>query len=559
MGKSLIERYSSKGLKRALAAGAAFGLLGSGSLAQVTDPQAPLALDNSWSGFAASISPRVSYSDNLRLAPDGFRDDEYIVSALLSGGAVISTQRISGLVLGDLDFSQLIDDGDFVVNQNLGAAATATIADNLFYIDVAGRTARDLVGDNARFSGNLNAARDQRANVHSLTASPYIYRRFADLSSVEARYRFSQTFIDDSGSAFRGGLNDSQSHEALVSYESGGLFDTVRFRVGAYGNMTEEMGADGPSPVFEYDQGSVFSEAQFALSRSVFLSGAVGYDEIDTKAGAALFFVDEDLSGVFWRAGVTLRPGRRSNMRIEYGERYGDDFIDADLRYQISDRVSLSARAVREFQTRVQGVNARFRGAQTDTLDYIDRLREGASLEPRGVIEAANQYADTVNGRGAQTSGVRVTDRASAVLAANLGRTTATLSANYNDSDFGFREIETIAGRLNIRRDLSRKATVQLGVDYRHTDSSFTAAQCEVAPILFGFSFFGDDDVATFCAEASNGEAPTHTVVARAGLAYQLYKNVSAFGEYAHSQRFSDLPSLEYGENIVTLGVILDF
>ncbi|GEM_PF-1218756 len=563
MGHKQIGRYSARSLKRALMAGVGAGLIGSAATAQVTSPEPPLKMQTDYFGYAASVSTRATYTDNVNLQNNGLRESEYILSTALTGGAIVSTPRVTALVLGDLDLGYMFDREDFVVSQNIGVTSTFTAVDNWFYVDVSGQTARQLVGDNARYSGNITSARGQQANVHSYAASPYIYRRMADQSAVELRYRFSQVFVDDDDSIynlFNGNfLNDSQSQEVFASYESGAKLDRFRFRIGAYGNKTEETGS-GVLPEFEYKQGSVFGEAQLALSDRFGLSGAAGYDEVETDQAASLFFNDDELSGAFWRAGFTARPNRRSRVRFEYGERYGDDFIDADVFYELSKRLVFTAGASRSFQTRAQGINSQFRGVQTQTLDFADRLREGAELSPRSVIEAANRFSNVLSGRATQTIGVAVTDQAYAALSALYDRTEITLRGNYSDSDFGFRQVENYGLRLDLRHKLSRRLTGYAGVDYRHIDTAVSTAACEANPVFFGLDITDPMfDAVADCAFVSAQNGVTNTVIGRVGGSYQLYKNVSVFAEYSHAERFSPVDTLEYAENTGIVGITLDF
>ena len=327
----------------------AAGAIITGAFAQIGAPQPPLKFKTDYLGYAASVSPRATYTDNLNLQPDGLEDDATILSTIFSGSAIFSNRRFTGLISGDLDLSYVTEGSDFRLNQDIGGASTFTAVENWLYADFAGQTSRQLVGDNARFAANRNSARNQQANVHSFSVSPYIYHQLPNQSAVELRYRFSQVFIDDTNSASNPNvdqfLNDSRTHEVLASYQSGALFDRLQFTLSAYGNNTVE---DGSSiiPRFEYEQGSLTAEAQFALSRSFSLSGAIGYDEVDTQSSVPLFN-DDALSGFFWRAGFTARPGRRTQMRLEYGRRYDDDFIDASLVYNISRRLTFSAGAAR--------------------------------------------------------------------------------------------------------------------------------------------------------------------------------------------------------------------
>lgn len=551
------------GLQCLLAVGVSAGALMSVATAQAPSNDPELQLRTDFLGYAASVSPRVSYSDNINLQRGALADDEIIVSTLFSGGAIITTPRVTGIILGDLDFSYLTDDSDLVVNQNVGVTSTFTAADNWFYVDVSGRTSRQLIGDNARFSSNANAARGQSANVHSYNASPYIYHRMADQSAVELRYRWSQIFVDDSDTDFNptngNFLNDSRSHEALVSYESGNAFDVVRFRTTVYGIETVDEGSDVFPIPFTYRQGSVQTEGQIALNSKFALSGAIGYDEVETDDAAALFFDEDLLSGLFWRAGFTASPGRRTRIRLEYGERFDDEFIDADISYELSSRLVFNASASRTFQTRAQAVSSQFRASQTQTLDFAERLRANQQISPRGLIEAANRFAG-VSGAGAQTIGLGVTNSAFAALNGVYGRTNVSLSGNYNDTNFGFREIESYGVTLNGRRELSRRLSAHGNVGWRRIDTTIDQATCLAEPRVFGFDVSDPTfDPVMECADRALENGETDTVIVSGGASYRVYENASAFVQASHTERVADNVQLEYAENSVTMGITLDF
>lgn len=550
-------------IKKTLLGGIAISVFAGAAIAQVASPEAPLKLKTDYFGYAAGVSARTSYSDNINLARNGLEDDEIIFSTLLTGGAIYSTPRVTAMVLGDLDLSYLVDQGDLAVNQNIGATSTFTGLDNWLYFDLSGSTSRQLAGDNARFSGNINAGRSQRVNVHSYNASPYIFHQFADDSSMEVRYRFSQVFVDGEqslSSLFSGNsLNDSLTHEVIARYDTGRMNERLRMRFTAYGSDTTEDGVD-IFPNFEYRQGSLSADAQFALTSNFALSGAVGYDELETNAATALFFNDDVLSGFFWRAGFTAQPGPRSSIRIEYGERYGDDFIDADARYQISERLAFSAAASRSFRTRAQSISTQYRTNQRQTLDFADRLREGDELSARSVIESANWYANSLNFGQAQTSGVSVTDNASAALTGTYGRTELSINGFYSDDNFGYRQIETIGGGLDLRRRMSRRLTGYGSVTYRYADTAFDPATCQANPLIFGFDTTDPlFDPVLSCNDLAANNGVTNTLIGRLGASYQIVENASVFVEASRTERFAPNPLLEYGETNILAGITLDF
>ncbi len=555
-------RFATCWLKVVAATSAAICATVGAGAAQVSQTNAPLKLRTDYLGYSAGVSARVTYSDNINLQNGAGKNDDIILSTGLSGGAIISKKRVTAIILGDLDFSYISDQSDFVVNQRIGATSTFTAADNWLYFDLSGSSTRQLVGDNARFSGNINAGRGQRANVHSYVASPYVYHELGNQSTVEMRYRFSQAFVGDSNTRlnFLSGTagNDSTSHEVLASYQSGALLDTVRFRLTAYGTDTTED-APLPFPDFGYQQGSVNLDAQFALSRQFALSGAIGYDEVETQGASSLFFSDDALSGVTWRAGFTAQPGPRSQIRFEYGERYGDDFIDADASYQLTKRLFLTANASRSFRTRSQSVATGFRTTQIQTLDFADKLRQGDELSPRNVINSANFVARGLNGFSAQTTGVAVSDSVRVSVRGSFGRSLVTIDGTYRDDDFGFRQSNTLGAGIRLRRTLSRRMNGYGNLDVRRADTTVDTATCEANPLIFGFDptdplFDAVADCAVLA--ASNGE--TTTVIGRIGGSYSIFKNVSAFLEVSHAERFSENVGLEYGENTVMVGVSLD-
>ena len=559
----ILNRYTKGGLAKALGCGVSLGVLVSAASGQSLNADPPLRLQTDYFGYAASVGGRLAYSDNITLAPDGFEEEEFIASTVFSAGAITSTRRFTGVLLADLDLSYLIDESDFTVSQDIGAAGTATVVDNWFYVDVAGQTSRQLLGDNARFSRNINAGRGEQANVHSFAVSPYLYHEMVDRSSASLRYRFSQLFVDDSDSVFgvldRDFLNDSTSHEVIANYDTGGRFDRLRFSLSAYGADTSEDGS-GVLPDFGYQQGAVEGAMEFALNRKFSISGAVGYDEIDTEDATALFFDDDELSGVFWRAGFTARPNRRLTARIEYGERYDDDFIDARVNYQLNQRTSFNAGANRTFETRAQDLTTRFRDTQVQILDYAALLREGGESSPRNVISAANQFGSVISGVNAQTVGVGITDTAFATFATARDRTQFTLGARYSDSDFGFRDIKTFSAGARVNRQLSRRLTGFLEVDFRRSDTEINEAVCIANPLVFGLGGFDPlfDPVAE-CAALAASNGVTNTIIGAVGADYRVFENVSAFAEYSYSQRWSEIDFLEYDENFVFVGLRVDF
>ncbi|MCA8887707.1 MAG: hypothetical protein KDA46_02685, partial [Parvularculaceae bacterium] len=420
---------------------------------------------------------------------------------------------------------------------------------------------RQLAGDNARYSQNVNAGRSQRVNVHNISASPYVNHRFANGSAAELRYRFSQVFVGDTNNNFSNslGLNfnkDSRTQEVLASYDTGNAYDQLQVGVTAYGNKTSEYGSSVVQD-FDYKQGSISGDFQYALSPRFAVTGVIGYDDVSTTAPSNFISADT-LSGVNWRAGFRAQPGRKTDIALQYGERYGDGYVNANIRYDVTGRITFAANASRTVQTRAQAVSSQFEATQREILDFAERLRQGGTGDATQVIGTLSRVARTRI--DAQTIGLGVANRANAGLSGVFGRTTLGLTANYSDTDFGFRQVEMYGAGLNARRDISRRTSAYGNLFVRHVDSTFDPTQCVSSPSSFGLdpTIPGFDPVIA-CGQLAGFNGVTTTAVVRIGASHKIYKNVSAYGEYSHTERFSKTPGLEYGENAVTAGLQMEF
>ncbi len=530
---------------------------------QSTGPVAPLQLRNEYFGYGLAVGPRVTYTDNISLAPDGFRDDEFAAGIATNGSAVYTTNRFTGIIDGSLDVSYLTDQGKFVASQDVSGVGTVTLADNLFYVDLGASSSRQLAGEDARFSSNVNAGRNQRVNVHNFTASPYLNRRFANGSAAEVRYRFGQVFIDPNrnGPANPNLVNSAVSREArtqevVATYDSGNAFNRVGAKLIAYGNKTREEGI-GVLGDYDYKQGTLQGDFQVDVTSRFALAGTVGYDEVDTTAPAT-FFPEDRLTGLFWNAGFRAKPGPKTDILLKYGRRYDGDFINGSLRYDISERIRFNAAADRTFQTSATASATLFDATQRQTLDFVEGLRSGGQVDPTGVIDALTRVArQRIN---SQQIGLGVANTVTASLSAAYGRTTLAVTGNYNDVDYGFRQLRTIGGGVSAQRSLSRRMSGYFNLFYRNVEGTANVGPCLADPASFGFDVTlpAYDPVAA-CDSLVGFQGNFDTVTGRVGLSYRLYQNVSAYGDYSRTERFSQDPLQEYSENTVSAGLQLEF
>lgn len=190
--RTLITAARRRTIRTALLAGAALAVT-SAAIAQYGrdddqhnfgDEDTPLRLKSDYFGYSASISPRAGYTTNIDLSPDGFKEGSAYFSTVFQGSAIYSKPRLTGIVSGTLDLSYIAEGSDFGVNQDIGGAATATIAENLFM---------SILPDRRRASSSATMRASRRTStppaISARTSIPILQAPISIASSTTPRMR----------------------------------------------------------------------------------------------------------------------------------------------------------------------------------------------------------------------------------------------------------------------------------------------------------------------------------------------------------------------------------
>jgi len=521
--------------------------------------------------YVLKVSPRVTWSDNVELAPEGFEEQDALASVYMSGGALVDRVRFKGLVNGSIEVGSYINPPEVggkalydrtVFSPNVVAGGTAKLVDNLFYFDLAASAREQALDETTRSSGGTSLAGNQRlANSYAVSVSPYLFRRLGGEATIEARYRYVAVAVDDDQSVdgIDNFLNDSSSHELIAEYSSGRLFDRVGFSVRAMANRTEETGSE-VLPEVDFRQASLSGDLRYAMNRKLSLVGTVGYDDVDTNGTSP--FDDDDLSGTFWKAGVAVKPGRRSEASLELGERYGGTWVDAAASWRYSSRLQFRLSAYNRLMTTAQAQAQRFSVLQDETLSYAEELRQLGNLTSENILARVLEYNEGLSDLTRQQAGLSRSSGVYADLIAQAPRTSVVLRTGFDQSDFGFEEIDTwsISGLLNHR--LSRRLDAYARANYQDASAEIggTLEDCLAAlrqnPDNAGMT---PDMLQAICESGDGLGLDTRTLILAAGLDYLLFRDLNAFAALSRSQRFADSESNEYVENSVTVGLSYDF
>lgn len=516
------------------------------------------------------VSPRVTWSDNVTLAPEGQELEDSLASVYMAGGALINRVNFSGIVNGSVQVGRYFDPPEIddeplyeqtVFSPNILAGGTARIVENLAFLDVSASARQQALDESTRTAGTSLANIDRQATSYAVSVSPYLRTEFSDESAVEARYRYVGVTVDDAD-AFNGVenyLNDSQAHELLAEYSSGRLYDRFGFAARAYANQTQEEGSDVLSEI-DYTQASVSGDLRYSFSRKVALVGTVGYDDIDTEGDSP--FDDDDLSGAFWKAGVSLQPGRRTQARLELGERYGGTWVDAAASWRYSSRLQFRLAATRRFLTASQAQAGRFSVLQTETLTYAEELRQLQNLTAEEILDRVLDYNSGLSDLTQQQAGLSRSDQVYADMIAQTPRWSLILRSGFDRYDYGVQTIDTYTASARSDYRLSRRLNAYGLARYQHSDTDAEngfddcVAALQADPETAGLP---DETLALLCDLQVGITENTDTVTVSAGLDYLLFRDINAYAELSRSQRFSDIEENEYTENAVTVGVSYQF
>lgn len=488
--------------------------------------------------WVTSVTPyvetSVTYSDNINLDPDGFEQDETILTA--TAGVVLGAQseRLAGQLAYQASYDTFLNDtNDDGFRHNLNTNWSAAVVPNLFYIDAAGGITETYDLGNDRFSGNELANSDDRSTAFYGLISPSLRRNLGGWADAEVRYTARGEFYDDND--LDGGYSQTLS--------AGITGDPRKFRrfgwqaATEYERFTPEDDDNGE----DLDRWTSYVSVDVPVSRTFAVTGTAGYDHFSDDVA------DDDLSGVFGNAGVRWQPNTRFAARAFGGWRYDGVDYGAEASYALRKNL-------------VAGLQVR-RGVQFSNFalgDTASPITTGIGADGRPRFEDATRASGTTTNLADalavdnRTGSVgrfgdinrndndddAIVDTAQAFISGQAGRTAwnANVQAAHYDYGSAFGTDETI---IAANAEVSRNLTSRLG-----------------ASAGIGFTSVMYDDAAPGSVLT---ETDYETLSLGIGLDYQLTEIVNVFGRYTYTTRFADQPGDEFDENAGVIGVRASF
>lgn len=450
-----------------------------------------------------TISFEETYSDNVDLDPDGEEESAFISSVRPGITFFADAARINWAFSGNVAIQHQTagEDEGVDLEVDLNSSGTVELFEDLFFIDGSASVSQEVLNSDTASSGSDENSTN-RETIQNYRFSPYIQNRLGDFARAETRYTLSQVFIDSDDAS------DTTTHEGRFNLNSGP--DFTQFSWGLSLSASEAM----PSDDDDISRRDANFTTTYALTRTFFLIGSVGYQQFDDGD------TDNEVDDPTWRTAVRWQPSRRTQVEIGYGQRDDETSFDGSLRHDITTRTRLSASYSETLRTSQEAL-----GRNLDLITFNPDSGQFENRETGEAITSVNDLPFEVNDETTRVSTFRVglngtRDRDSFGL---------NFSAEVEESDSSdSNDDETEYGvRANWGRALNNRTRFNTSGEYEYNDLG-TSIETE------------------------------YTL--RAGLSYNVFRNVSANVDYTFRIRESDEDSSEeFKENAITVGLRANF
>lgn len=329
---------------------------------------------------------------------------------------------------------------------------------------------------------------------------------------------------------------DQKSDDISLSLDTGRYFSRLNSQLSVEKSTTKSSGRFKQTD----DRADLLNEYQ--INRQVALIARVGYEDANSANGDAA--ADSDLSntGATGALGFHLKPGPRLDFRAEYGRKYGEPNLLAELSYKISAFYILNA----SFEQSVTNQNE-------TRLRQLNRLIVGP--DGRLVDPFSGAVRDPASSNFDLNDGAFREDLFQLGLTGAFGRNTINLGADLTSRDSGRpnSKREELGINLNLTRRMQPRLTGNVGIDFSDTLSNEGTPATRIAPIapintVVGLSGLGN--------LGASGEQTTYE--GDAGLNYQIGEGLSSSLEYSYLLRKGGIRG-DFSENVLSLGIQASF
>lgn len=255
--------------------------------------------------FSPSIGILETYTDNVSLTPRGNERSDRVTQ--VSPELNLTYQGRHLKMKGDYKINYVDHTNvQTAVSRfhELNAFANAEVLQDLFFFDAQAKIdQRNASPFGPQSENNLNLT-NNRTEVRTYSASPYLRSKFGQTASAELRY--SHDYVTSSAP----GLLQNNSDRIQFDINSGAAFRTFGWGFN-YSNQTLHFRNAG-----DVDLASASSTLRYLPSQEIAFSVMGGYEK-NTYVSTA-----EKPAGAFWLAGISWTPSPRTSVDAKIGNRF---------------------------------------------------------------------------------------------------------------------------------------------------------------------------------------------------------------------------------------------
>ncbi|MBC7502266.1 MAG: TIGR03016 family PEP-CTERM system-associated outer membrane protein [Herminiimonas sp.] len=258
--------------------------------------------------FKPGLELRQSYSDNVRLQTAGQEHADFVTEIVPNFSLTGVGRRLR--VNANYAVDGLLYQRDSRLNnvlQTMQGDARAELVDDLLYFDAKASIAQQSINAfGPAITDNINAAVN-RAEVRTLSLSPYVRHRFGNLASAEARYSH-DTFDSDNQQ-----IASAKIDRIAVTLNSGSGFRNLGWGI----THSQQRNDYGNSP--SVDISSSLASVRYAVTSTFAVTATAGYEKFGYVA------LTDRSEGGSGSIGFSWQPSSRTMVEASAGRRFFGD------------------------------------------------------------------------------------------------------------------------------------------------------------------------------------------------------------------------------------------
>lgn len=268
-----------------------------------------------------SITAQELYTDNVRLAPPGLEQSDFVSEIDPTLRLIGNTRRLK------LDFWYQMQNLIYADHSNLNKTnhllqlgSTAELIKDHGFLDFTVHRRPQNISNTGRVAFDNVSASSNLSTTTTVSVSPYWKQRFGSFASAMARYTFDTV---QSGSS--SGFANSDRNMVNADVASGERFNRLKWELAYRRQDVSFNQAHARSSVLENEQGQL----KYLITRHIALLGTLGYDNnsYSSAPGTAV-------SGIMWNVGAQWEPTHNTSIEGTVGERYFGTTYSFDLMHK---------------------------------------------------------------------------------------------------------------------------------------------------------------------------------------------------------------------------------